>query len=66
MDINGPDCVAFMCTVRIWRGSSLQTYLAQYAHTLPSILPDVAHILPNALGQNLFGYLELGEGDLQC
>ena len=46
-------------------GSSLQTYLAQYAHTLPSIVPDVAHILPNALGPNLFGLLELGEGDLQ-
>ena len=40
VDINVADCAAFMWTVRICRGSSLQTYLAQYAHTLPpSILP---------------------------
>ena len=72
VDTNGPDCEAFMWTVRIWRGSCLQTYLALYAHILPiisfdilpsiltDILPDMLpSILPNALRPNLFGLLEL-------
>ena len=46
-------------------GVVYKLYLAQYAHTLPSILPDVAHRLPDALGQNLFGLSALGERDLQ-
>ena len=46
-------------------GVVYKLYLAQYAHTLPTILPDVAHRLPDALGQNLFGLSALGERDLQ-